>query len=683
MNAQKFYYGEDIIEKSKEYQFVIQTNKSFGPQSEKERIIRQITKNPTQPNLRSQNRDQKNITEQNSDQIGVEKLHKKRTFLLQKQPQQQDYSEDLLTSKMKVIKVPFKKIHTSCENIPIKNQKTHSHMNSLDQEKQFLKALFSKDIKKDEKVVRLRLNRSQLQLHTQTQNSEISLEKGLKYTTQSSFRRESQKELKDKKQTEYKQYSFKQVLAYDYMIQIYRKQNALENLLNNVKQFVGFMNLTFNLTNLPLNINGLEQMFKTPKYLLKTLKPFIPQSLEKLLFEDFECQKFRQLTLQFQLFYILFYQSELIDIVTNSPVKFIIRQPKDCQELYHQIEKILLNQNVHQQDFQIIQQLFEKQYNQPYEQLLNEAKSNYKLQIEYEYVKHLYCFCIKVQEALSQKILHEGKKNQIYDKGFDFKTALKKIKCKEINHDNLFIENMLNQLILNTTNFMKRFLTYKNKLIELLYSNTNQHFQVIYVSIFDLILNMFKRLPIINPGCDTIFNDQETNENLNFLTQPIKKIFLSNELTIPQIFSKSNLQTPQTKQISLNNSEQKSFQKFQSQFTNENDTSIQISQYKSNIQILKQGYIQLISYIYIIVYYIIIQIQISYSKYQNPNKFYQIQYIIIGFKKISLVIVGKVNVQNYIVIVLLQENYVLQNAIVVDASIIVLIYMNEILILKQ
>ena len=30
-------------------------------------------------------------------------------------------------------------------------------------------------------------------------------------------------------------------------------------------------------------------MFKTPKYLLKTLKPFIPSSLEKLLFEDVEC----------------------------------------------------------------------------------------------------------------------------------------------------------------------------------------------------------------------------------------------------------------------------------------------------------------------------------------------------------------------------------------------------------
>ncbi|CAK63497.1 unnamed protein product (macronuclear) [Paramecium tetraurelia] len=53
---------------------------------------------------------------------------------------------------------------------------------------------------------------------------------------------------------------------------------------------------------------------------------------------------------------------------------------------------------------------------------------------------------------------------------------------------------------------------------------------------------MFTRLQMINPGCDTIFNDQETNENLNFLTQPIKKIFLSNELTIPQIVIKSNFQ---------------------------------------------------------------------------------------------------------------------------------------------
>ncbi|CAD8126911.1 unnamed protein product [Paramecium sonneborni] len=440
MNAQKFYYGEDIIEKSKEYQFVVQTNNSIGSQSEKRKIIKQIIKNSSQPNLRSQINGLKNITEYNSDQIGIEKLHKKRTYLLQKDSHQQECSGGLLSSQMKGIKVPFKKIHTSCENIPIKNHKTHSHMNSFYQDQQFLQALFSQDQKKEERVIRSKFTRSQLQLHTQTQNSELSLEKGLKYTTQSSFRRESQKELKDKKQTEYKQYSFKQILAFDYMIQIYRKQNALENLLKNVKQFVGFMNLTINLTNLPLNINGLEQMFKAPKYLLKTLKPFIPQSLEKLLFEDVECQKFRQLTLQFQLFYILLFQSELVDIVTNVSVKFIIKQPKDCQELYHQIEKILLNQNFHQQDFQIIQQLFEKQYNLAYEQLLNEAKSYYKLQIEYEYVKQLYCFCIKVQEALSQKILHEGKKNQIYDKGFDFKAALKNIKCKDIKHDNLFMQ---------------------------------------------------------------------------------------------------------------------------------------------------------------------------------------------------------------------------------------------------
>ncbi|CAD8201805.1 unnamed protein product [Paramecium pentaurelia] len=459
MNAQKFYYGEDIIEKSKEYQFVVQTNNSVGSQSEKRTIIKQITKNSTQPNLRTQMSGLKNITEYNSDQNGVEKLQKRRTFLLQKESQQQDSSGGLYSSQIKVIKVPFKKIHASCENITVKNLKTHSHMNSFDQDQQFLQALFSKDIKKDDRTARSKLARSQLLVHIETLNSEVSLEKGLKYTTQSSFRRESQKELKDKKQAEYKQYSFKLVLAFDYMIQIYRKENKLENLLNNVQQFVGFMNLTYNLTNLPLNINGLEQMFKTPKYLLKTLKPFIPQSLEKLLFEDIECQKFRSLTFPFQLFYILFNQSELIDMVTNSCVKFVIKQPKECQELNHQIEKILSNQNFHQQDFYLIQQLFEKHYNITYESLLSEAKSYYKIQVEYEFVKQLYCFCIKVQEALSQKILHEGKKKQIYDKGYDFKAALKNIKCKDINHDNLFMQFMpqKHQINVQLDNFEQKF----------------------------------------------------------------------------------------------------------------------------------------------------------------------------------------------------------------------------------
>ncbi|CAD8211540.1 unnamed protein product [Paramecium pentaurelia] len=459
MNAQKFYYGDDVIEKSKDYLFQVQTNNSIGSQSGKRIIIKQITKNSSQPNLGSQFNGIKNITEYNSDQTGIDILNKRRTFIFQKEPQEQDHSGVVQSSKIKIIKVPFKKIQTSCENLQIKNLKTHSHMNSFDKDQQFLQGLLFQDQIKEERIIRSKLTRSQLLMHTYTQNSEISLEQGLKYTTQSSFRRESQKELKDKKLSEYKQYSYKLVMAFDYMLQIIRKENKLENLLNNIQQFAGFMNLTYNLTNLPLNINGLEQMLKTPKYLLKTLKPFIPQNLEKLLFEDQECQKFRSLTFPFQLFYILFNQSELIDITMNSVVKFIIKQPKDCQELYHQIVKILLNQNCNQQEFQLIQQLFEKYYSLNYESLLNEAYSYYKIQVEYEYVKQLYCFCIKVQEALSQKILNEGKKKQIYDKGFDFKAALKNIKCKDINHDNLFVQSIpqKRQINIQLDNFEQKF----------------------------------------------------------------------------------------------------------------------------------------------------------------------------------------------------------------------------------
>lgn len=51
-------------------------------------------------------------------------------------------------------------------------------------------------------------------------------------------------------------------------------------------------------------------------------------------------------------------------------------------------------------------------------------------------------------------------------------------------------------------------------------------------------------MQMFNRGCDTIFNDsqQETNNALNFLTPPMKKIFQSNELAIPQYGFKSSYQ---------------------------------------------------------------------------------------------------------------------------------------------
>lgn len=130
---------------------------------------------------------------------------------------------------------------------------------------------------------------------------------------------------------------------------------------------VGFMNFSYNLTNLPININGLEQMFKAPKYLLKTLKAFIPQSLEKLIFEDDECQKIRSLTLQYQLYFILFNQSELVDVLTKSAVRFLIKLPRECSELHRQIERILLSKTFSTEEDGTIQQLFERYFGQPYE----------------------------------------------------------------------------------------------------------------------------------------------------------------------------------------------------------------------------------------------------------------------------------------------------------------------------
>ncbi|CAD8194087.1 unnamed protein product [Paramecium octaurelia] len=445
MNSQKFYYGEDIIEKSRDYQLSTQITSIARSKSENRRLMKQITKTSNSPNSKSQLSAFNNITEYNQNSIGQERIMKRRTLILQKELHNQDSSGALLSSqtKIKIIKAPFKKIQTSIEKTQPcnNNKKMQSHLDSFDNEQQFLKSLLQKDQKPEriDKLIKIRLAKSQMTLHShqRSQQTEVSIDKQ-KLPTQSSIRRESQRELRDKKSVELKQHMYKLLLAFEDTCQIWNGKNKLENLLDNDQKFVGFMNLTYNLTNLPLNIEGLEQMFKGTKYVLKTLKPYIPQSLEKLIFEDQECQKFRPLTFQYQVFYILNNHSELIDTFANQTIRLMARSSKECNDLQHFIEKQFLNRN--QNDVEYIQGLFEKQFNQPYQSLLNEARSFCNLAIEYEYVKQLYCFCTKVQDALSQKIQQEANKKQVYDKGFDFKTALSKIKSKDINHEKLFAQ---------------------------------------------------------------------------------------------------------------------------------------------------------------------------------------------------------------------------------------------------
>ncbi|CAD8202768.1 unnamed protein product [Paramecium pentaurelia] len=452
MNSQKFYYGEDIIEKTRDYQLPTQITSIARSKSENRRLIKQITKTSNSPNSKSQLSGYNNITEYNQNTIGQDRIMKRRTLILQKELPNQDTSNGLLSSqtKIKIFKAPFKKIQTSIDktqsfnnnnNHNYNNNKMQSHLESFDNEQQFINSLLQKDQKPEriDKLIKIRLAKSQMTIHShqRSQQTEISIEKQ-KLPTQSSIRRESQRDQRDKKSVELKHHIYKLLLAFEDTCQIWKGKNKLENFLDNEQKFVGFMNFTYNLTNLPLNIEGLEQMFKGTKYVLKTLKPYIPQSLEKLIFEDQECQKFRQLTFQYQIFYILNNHSELIDTFTNQSIRFMVRQSKECIDLQHNIEKQFLNKN--QNDMENIQSIFEKQFNQPYQTLLNEARSFCNLVIEYDYVKQLYCFCIKVQDALSQKIQQEANKKQVYEKGFDFKTALSKIKAKDINHEKLFAQ---------------------------------------------------------------------------------------------------------------------------------------------------------------------------------------------------------------------------------------------------
>ncbi|CAD8128093.1 unnamed protein product [Paramecium sonneborni] len=441
MNTSQFYYGEDIIEKTRDYQLPTSLTSIARSKSENRGIIQSKIKNSDSPFSKSQLNALKNITEYHQSYIGQERIDKKKTMIIQRELRNQDISEGLLSSqtKIKIIKTPFKKIRESYEKTQSFSNKMKSHLNSFDNEQQFIQSLLQKDQKPQriDKLIRARLGKSQIVIHThqKSQQTELSNEKQ-KLPSQSSFRRESQREIKDKKQVELKQQIYKLILAFEYTHQIWKGKNKLENFLDNQQKFVGFMNFTYNLTNLPLNIEGLGQMFKGTKYLLKTLKPCIPSSLDKLIFEDLECQKFRQLTFQYQVFYILYNHSELIDTFTNQTIRFSQRQSIECQDLQNFIEKQFLIKNFN--DIQYIQNLFVQNFDQPYELLLYEAQSFFNLVIEYDYVKQLYCFCIKVQDALSQKIQQDGNKNQIYEKGFDFKTALSKIKTKVMNHDKLF-----------------------------------------------------------------------------------------------------------------------------------------------------------------------------------------------------------------------------------------------------
>ncbi|CAD8202770.1 unnamed protein product [Paramecium pentaurelia] len=184
-------------------------------------------------------------------------------------------------------------------------------------------------------------------------------------------------------------------------------------------------------------------------------------------------------------------------------------------------------------------------------------------------------------------------------------------------------------------------------------------------------------------NCDTIFTEsQETNKNLNLSTPPIKKIFQSNEITFPQTLNRSNFQTPQTKNISLCNSEHKSFLKFQSQNSIGNINNLAQNLFQTNTSNQIQEYVSYITYNHNMIKNYILNSNIIFKIQTQQNLFYQLNFII-GLKKLNLVIVRRVNVLNYIVIVLQLVNYVHQNVIVVVVLIILQIQQREINLWKK
>ncbi|CAD8211868.1 unnamed protein product [Paramecium pentaurelia] len=443
MNRQKFYYRQDIIEKTREFQIPTQTRRIIRSKSENKKMINQIIKYSNSATSKSQINALNNITEYNQNSIGQQRINKRRKLIFYKEIHYQDNSIGLLNqlssqTKIKIIKLPIKEIQKSTEKTQSFSNKRISYPNSFDNQQQFIQSLVYKDQNPDRinKLIKTRLTKSQFAInsHQRDQQTQVSNE-NQKISIYS-----YQINQKDQKLIEFKYYIYKLILAFDQTYQIRKGKNKLEDILDNQQRFVGFMNLTYNLINLPLNIEGLGQMFNGTKYLIKILKPYIPQTLEKLIFEDIECQKFKQLTFQYQVFYILNNHSLLIDNITKEQIQFIVRQSKECSDLQFYIEKQFLTNNLY--DVDEIQSLFEKQFNQPYEILLNEAKSICNLVIEYDYVKQLYCFCIKVQDTLSEKIKQEGNRKQFYDKGFDFNYNLLKFRQKDMND-----EKLLSQLV--------------------------------------------------------------------------------------------------------------------------------------------------------------------------------------------------------------------------------------------
>ncbi|CAD8114724.1 unnamed protein product [Paramecium primaurelia] len=443
MNRQKFYYRQEIIEKTKKFQIPTQTKRITRSKSENKKMINQIIKYSNSATSKSKINALNNITEYNQNSIGQQRINKRRKLILYKTIHYQDNSIGLLNqlssqTQIKLIKLPIKEIQKSTDKTQSFSNKRISYSNSFDNKQQFIQSLLYKDQDPDRinKLIKIRLTKSQLTIHSHQRDQQNQVSNENQKISIYSY----QINQKDQKLIDFKYYIYKLILAFDYTYQIRKGKKKLEEILDNQQRFVGFMNLTYNLINLPLNIEGLGQMFNGTKYLIKILKPYIPQTLEKLIFEDLECQKFKQLTFQYQVFYILNNHSLLIDNITKEQIQFKVRQSKECSDLQFYIEKQFLTNNLY--DVDEIQSLFEKQFNQPYEILLNEAKSICNLVIEYDYVKQLHCFCIRVQDTLSEKIKQEGNRKQFYDKGFDFNYNLLKFRQKDV-----YDEKLLSQLV--------------------------------------------------------------------------------------------------------------------------------------------------------------------------------------------------------------------------------------------
>ncbi|KAM3135355.1 hypothetical protein pb186bvf_012513 [Paramecium bursaria] len=428
----KFYYGNDTIQKKKSFK------------------VQDIRKVKSMARLDIQPTQQSKTQNQISDQSFVEE------------------PKTLQRSKTQLFSIARAKSELRSKKLL---HMTHKKEQSLESEQTLMLHLGQKEQDDHHKMVKIlidkRLKSRQSQSHLK---SEQSQDRKSLYLSKMTLRSDV---TRDKKLNEAKfNFSCKFALAIDLIEKIAEEKITLEKLLNKeqvwndkthkfdnppslLERQGAYMKLYTNLINLPSNLKGLEFACKSLKSAQKLLKQGVSQCLENYLYENYEQGKLKQMTFKSQLFYILMFFSDLYQRQDGKYVKVNCDQTQNNMDSFNKIERLYM------QSADKSQIIIETEISLKYsiELLLKQARSvyDYSIVLDINMIKQIYCFCNKVQELLEQKIVTVSQQPDYYDRNFDFLEAYKQIKCQNIikNPNDAFSRPRLFQSVL--TNQIKLF----------------------------------------------------------------------------------------------------------------------------------------------------------------------------------------------------------------------------------